>query len=337
MTGVESLLEVRDLRKYFPVGRWRPGGRQPNVRAVDGVSFAIPNGGTLGLVGESACGKTTTGWMIARLLDPTGGAIVFSGQDITRLRGQALRRFRPNIQVIFQDPYTSLNPRLSVGQIVAEPLRINRRGTASEVGRRVDALLDAVGLPAEAARRLPQEFSGGQRQRIAIARALALEPRLIICDEPVSALDMSVQAKILNLLRDLQRRLGVSYLFISHDLSVVRIVSDVVAVMYLGRIVESGPADAVFADPRHPYTQALMAAVPDPYRRTGVTALPGEVPSNITPPRGCRFAPRCPARMAICEASPPALHEVESGRRVACFLHHSLTDETASVEKESAA
>lgn len=327
-----SLLDVRNLRKHFPVGPWRLAGR-PVVRAVDGVSFAIPRGGTLGLVGESACGKTTTGWLIARLLDPTGGTIVFDDRDITGLRGEALRRFRPNVQIIFQDPYTSLNPRLSVRQIVAEPLRINRRGSRAEVDRRVGGLLEAVGLPPEDADRLPHEFSGGQRQRIAIARALALEPRLIICDEPVSALDMSVQAKILNLLRDLQRRLGVSYLFISHDLSVVRIVADAVAVMYLGQIVETGPADVVFADPRHPYTQALLAAVPDPYRRAGVAVLPGEVPSNITPPPGCRFASRCPARMPICETRPPALHEIAPHRRVACFLYHSQTeDEPATGE-----
>ena len=299
------------------------------MRAVDGVSFSIPVGGTLGLVGESACGKTTTGLMLAHLLEPSAGSIVFDGRDVTMLRGAALRRFRPNIQMIFQDPYTSLNPRLSVAEIVAEPLRINHRGTRSEIDHRVRGLLDAVGLPAEVARRRPQEFSGGQRQRIAIARALALAPRLIVCDEPVSALDMSVQAKILNLLRDLQRQLGVSYLFISHDLSVVRIVADVVAVMYLGRIVETGPAEAVFADPRHPYTQALMAAVPDPYKRSGVTPLPGEVPSNINPPRGCRFAARCPARMPMCEASPPSLHEIEPARRVACFLHHAIPDQDA--------
>jgi oligopeptide/dipeptide ABC transporter ATP-binding protein len=331
------LLEVRDLRKHFPAGRWAPFGRRRHVRAVDGVSFSIPRGATLGLVGESACGKTTTGWMIARLLDPTAGSIAFDGRDITALRGEALRRFRPNIQVVFQDPYTSLNPRLSAGDIVAEPLRINGRGTPAEIERRARALLEAVGIPADDAGRRAHAFSGGQRQRIAIARALALEPQLIICDEPVSALDMSVQAKILNLLRDLQRQLGVSFLFISHDLSVVRIVSDIVAVMYLGRIVESGPADAIFSDPRHPYTQALMAAVPDPYARTRVAALAGEVPSNITPPAGCRFHPRCPAKMPRCETAVPALHEIAPGRRAACFLHHDVTERSDDADAESAA
>jgi oligopeptide/dipeptide ABC transporter ATP-binding protein len=337
MTGAAPLLEVRDLRKHFPVGRWAPLARRRHVRAVDGVSFSIPRGATLGLVGESACGKTTTGWMIARLLEPTGGSIAFEGRDITTLRGEALRRFRPNIQVVFQDPYTSLNPRLPAGEIVAEPLHINRWGTPAEITRRARALLEAVGIPPDDAGRRAHAFSGGQRQRIAIARALALDPKLIICDEPVSALDMSVQAKILNLLRDLQRQFGISYLFISHDLSVVRIVSDVVAVMYLGRIVESGPADAIFADPRHPYTQALMAAVPDPYTRTPVAALAGEVPSNITPPRGCRFHPRCPAKMARCEVATPALHQIATDRRVACFLHHEVTERGDDAGARSAA
>jgi oligopeptide/dipeptide ABC transporter ATP-binding protein len=328
------LLVVRDLRKHFPVGRAMVR-RRPRARAVDGVSFAIPAGATLGLVGESACGKTTTGWMVARLIDPTSGSIAFAGQDITALRGESLRRFRRNIQVVFQDPYTSLNPRLSIGQIVAEPMRIHRWGTASEIERRAHRLLDAVGISSDAVKRRPHEFSGGQRQRIAVARALALEPKLIVCDEPVSALDMSVQAKILNLLRDLQAELGVSYLFISHDLSVVRIVSDRVAVMYLGRIVESGPAESIFSAPKHPYTRALMAAVPDPYVRAGVAPLAGEVPSNVTPPPGCPFHPRCPAKMPRCEATVPALHEIDPGHAAACFLHHDRIDAATTGRAEN--
>ena len=317
----ESILSLRDAHQYFP------SGRRQFVRAVDGVDLDLRDGQSLGLVGESGSGKTTIGRMIARLLEPTGGAITFAGQDVTHLRGRALRRYMPNVQVVFQDPHTSLNPRLPIGRIIAEPLRINRAGSRRHIQRRVHELLDTVGLSARDAGRMPSDFSGGQRQRIAICRAIALNPRIVVCDEAVSALDVSIQAKILNLLNDLQRQFALTYLFISHDLSVVRLVSDRIAVMYLGKLVETAPADALFAEPLHPYTEALLASVPDPYDRKGFSVLPGEIPSNITPPRGCRFHTRCPRKMEVCERRSPALHPVSNGggaegRSVACFLHH---------------
>lgn len=315
-----SILSLRGARQYFP------RGRRQFVRAVDGVDLDLDDGRSVGLVGESGSGKTTIGRMIARLLEPTGGTIRFAGQDVTHLRGRALRRYLPNVQVVFQDPHTSLNPRLSIGGVIAEPLRINRFGNRRRIERRVHELLDTVGLSARDAGRMPADFSGGQRQRIAICRAIALNPRIVVCDEAVSALDVSIQAKILNLLNDLQQRFALTYLFISHDLSVVRLVSDRIAVMYLGKLVETAPAGALFAEPLHPYTQALLSSVPDPYDRKGFTVLPGEIPSNIDPPRGCRFHTRCPSRMAECERRSPALREVSEGRSVACFLHHQAAE-----------
>ena len=321
-TSNSPLLRVKNLKMHFPI-------RNQHVRAVDGVDFAIPAGTTLSLVGESGCGKTTVGRIIAQLLRPTDGTITFEGRDVTGLDGSDLRKFRPNIQMVFQDPYTSLNPRLTAEKIIAEPLQINRWQFA-EIRARVAELLEAVGLSSTQGKRLPRKFSGGQRQRIAIARALALEPKLVICDEPVSALDMSIQAKILNLLVNLQQNYQLTYFFISHDLSVVRLVSDRVAVMYLGKIVEISDTQSLFEDPQHPYTQSLMAAIPDPYDRKQVVALRGEVPSNVNPPSGCYFHTRCPARMGICEQRTPVLKEIAPQRKVACFLHHDETETDAA-------
>jgi oligopeptide/dipeptide ABC transporter ATP-binding protein len=319
---VSALLEVEGLTKHFPVRRGLLGRSTGLVRAVDAVSFTIDAGTTLGLVGESGCGKTTTSKLVLRLERPTAGAIRFGGADVLALDREGLRGYRRAVQAVFQDPYASLDPRMRVGAIVAEPLVINERLGAAVRRRRVLELLDLVGLPARAADLFPHEFSGGQRQRVAIARALALSPRLIVLDEPVSALDVSIRAQILNLLRDLQRRLGVSYLFIAHDLAAVAHMSHTIAVMYLGQIVEWGPADAVALSPRHPYTQALFAAaLPIDFDTPHAeVALAGEVPSPLDPPAGCRFHPRCPHVMPRCAAEEPRFRP-DSGRLVACHLY----------------
>jgi oligopeptide transport system ATP-binding protein len=316
------LLQVEALTKHFPVRRGLFGLRpQGAVRAVDGVSFTIARGETLGLVGESGCGKSTTGRLLVRLLDPTAGSIRFDGTEIATLGQRALRPLRPQFQIIAQDPYGSLNPRMRVEEILREPMQVAGVAAAAQASR-ARALLDRVGLAAAHASRFPHEFSGGQRQRIAIARALALEPRLVVCDEPVSALDVSVQAQIINLLRDLQRDLGLAYLFVAHDLSVVRHISDRVAVMYLGRIVELAPKRALFARPRHPYTQALLSAVPVPRPGAGRRriVLGGDVPSPAAPPAGCRFHTRCPRVQDICRSAEPELACDPDGRAVACHF-----------------
>jgi oligopeptide transport system ATP-binding protein len=318
----EPLLEVEALTKHFIVRRGALGFSTALVRAVDAVSFAIAPGTTLGLVGESGCGKTTTSKLILGLERPTGGAIRFEGRDVHALGRAGEREYRRFVQAVFQDPYASLDPRMRVAAIVAEPLVINSDLDAAARRRRVAELLDVVGLPERAGTLYPHEFSGGQRQRIAIARALALSPKLIVLDEPVSALDVSIRAQVLNLLTDLQKRLGVSYLFIAHDLAAVAHMSHTIAVMYLGRIVEIGDADAVALRPQHPYTRALFAAAMpvdvDAPRET--IALSGEVPSPLAPPAGCRFHPRCPFAMERCAVEEPALRS-EAGRLVACHLY----------------
>ncbi len=332
MTAPSPLLEVRDLVKHFPVranplaALW-PAAIRRVVHAVDGVSFAIDAGETLGLVGESGCGKTTTGRLVLRAIEPTAGRIVFEGQDITVLSPRQLLPFRRKVQIVFQDPYSSLNPRMTVGHMVAEPIRVHRIAAGTEVEARVRALLDMVGLSAEYLHRYPHELSGGQRQRVGIARALAAGPRLVVADEAVSALDVSVRAQILNLLVDLRERLGLAYLFVSHDLGVIRFVSHRVAVMYLGKLAEVAPTGELFKQPLHPYTRALLAAIPavgdgetsifdDPTR-----LLEGELPNPIDLPRGCRFASRCPHRMARCDEAEPALREAAPGHAVACYLY----------------
>ena len=318
----DLLLEVRNLVKHFPVGGGLFGGPRGIVRAVDGVSFTIHRGETLGLVGESGCGKTTTGRCILQLERPTSGQVIFEGRDLTTLDDAALRPLRRRMQVIFQDPYSSLNPRKKIGQIIGDVLRVH--GVEGDVDRRVVELLQRVGLRPEHAGRHPRAFSGGQRQRIGIARALALNPKLIVADEPVSALDVSIQAQIINLLEDLQAEYRLTYLFIAHDLAVVRHISDRVAVMYLGKIVELADRKSLYDAPLHPYTRALLAAVPIPdpeleARRERVV-LKGEVPSPLKPPPGCVFHPRCPIAVERCRVEAPVLREVTPGHWAACHL-----------------
>jgi oligopeptide/dipeptide ABC transporter ATP-binding protein len=319
--GHRSLVEVEHLTKFFPV---RSGVLQRVhawVQAVDDVSFTIREGETLGLVGESGCGKTTVGRTMLRLLEPTGGRVTFDGIDVFRLKGGELKSMRRNMQIIFQDPYSSLDPRMPVGESVGEGLRIHHIGSAAERQAVVQDMLRKVGLEEYHSRRYPHEFSGGQRQRIGIARALALRPRFIVADEPVSALDVSIQSQVLNILKDLQAEFNLTYLFIAHNMSVVEHISDRVAVMYLGKVVELAGRQALFSDPLHPYTQALMSAIPipDPHVRRQRILLPGDVPSPLNPPSGCRFHPRCPVAMDQCAAEEPRFQEVSPEHFVACW------------------
>jgi len=323
----ETLLSVRDLTKHFLVERGVVfTKRVGTVRAVDGVSFDLAEGETLSLVGESGCGKSTTGRLILRLLDPTSGTIRFAGEDIAARPPSALKPIRRRIQPVFQDPYASLNPRMPVGRILEEPMEVHDIGDAASRRARVHELLRLVGLAPYHAERFPHEFSGGQRQRVGIARALAVGPKLMVLDEPVSALDVSIQAQVVNLLKDLQSRLGLSYLFIAHDLAVVRHVSDRIAVMYLGEIVETAAKRDLYRTPRHPYSQALLGAipVPDPTRKRSQAILAGDVPSPMNPPPGCRFHTRCPHAVARCREERPALRELAPGHRAACHLAESI-------------
>jgi peptide/nickel transport system ATP-binding protein/oligopeptide transport system ATP-binding protein len=330
----QPLVELRDLRKIFPI---RGGILQRTVAevvAVDGVNLSVRKGETLGLVGESGCGKTTVGRLILRLIEPTSGQILYDGTDIATLKGGALRPYRRRIQIIFQDPYASLDPRTPIGDSIGEGLRIHGIGTPAERRARVAKMMDLVGLQPYHARRYPHEFSGGQRQRIGIARALVLEPELVVCDEPVSALDVSIQAQVLNLLKSLQRELGLTFVFIAHNLGVVEHLSDRVAVMYLGRVAELADREPMYRDPQHPYTQALMSAIPlpDPTLRRKRIILTGDVPSPVNPPSGCNFHPRCWLRArldnpSVCAAELPVLRAMGSDHVVAChFAEQSRTE-----------
>lgn len=322
----EKLLEVKGLKKYFPIHAGILQKTVGNVKAVDDVSFDVRKGETLGLVGESGCGKSTTGRAILRLLDPTDGQVLFEGKDVSKYNRMEMRKARRDMQMVFQDPYASLNPRMMVGDLLEEPMMVHGIGTSQERKKKVDDLLEIVGLPREARLRYPHEFSGGQRQRIGIARALTMNPKLIIADEPVSALDVSIQSQILNLLGDLQSEFGLTYIFIAHDLSVVKHISDRVGVMYLGRVAEIGSKEEIYKNPAHPYTQALLSAVPipNPKAKRDRIILQGDVPSPAKPPTGCAFHPRCPKAMEVCKLKRPEMLPIGNDHMVACHLYGTV-------------
>lgn len=325
----EPLLEAKGLKKYFPITGGIFGRQVGTVKAVDDVTFTVYRGETLGIVGESGCGKSTTGRMLLRLIEPTDGSIVFEGKNITALSKAELRRLRRDMQMIFQDPFASLNPRHTVEKILEEPLIVHGIGSKEERKRRVREMLEVVGLGSYHAKRYPHQFSGGQRQRIGIARALMTSPKLIIADEPVSALDVSIQAQVLNLLEDLQKQFGLTYIFIAHDLGVVRHISDRVGVMYLGRMVELADSESLYESPKHPYTKALLSAVPipDPDHKTERQLLSGDLPSPANPPQGCAFHTRCAFCMDICRERRPELREVADGHYVACHLYEPADEQ----------
>jgi len=320
--ALNVILEVKNLKKYFPItGTFNK--TITHVKAVNDISFSLIRGETYGLVGESGCGKSTTGRTLLRLLEPTEGEVIFRGQDINKLKGSDLRNIRRELQMVFQDPYSSLNPRKRVGAILEETLKIHKIGTKKERTEQVMNILNKVGFQSEHYYRFPHEFSGGQRQRIGLARALIINPSIIICDEPVSALDVSIQSQVLNLLEDMQEEFKLTYLFISHDLGVVRHISDRIGVMYLGKIVEESPTDDLYANPLHPYTQALLSAIPipNPFVKREKIKLIGEIPSPVNPPSGCVFHTRCPFAMDLCKEIEPAMKMMEHGHKVACHLY----------------
>jgi len=324
-SGERALVKVRDLKMWFPIRRGLLQRHVGDVKAVDGLNFDVFPGETLGLVGESGCGKSTTGRSILQLYKPTEGTVEFEGKDLVKMRGEELRQMRRQMQMIFQDPYASLNPRMTVGSIVSEPMEVHNIGTRSERLERVRELLQVVGLNPYFINRYPHEFSGGQRQRIGVARALAVNPSFIVCDEPISALDVSIQAQVINLLEDLQAQFNLTYLFIAHDLSVVRHISDRIAVMYLGKIMELADRDELYRNPMHPYTQALLSAVPIPdpviEEKRKRIILEGDVPSPANPPKGCNFSTRCPKAMDVCQEQEPVFKDYGDGHFVACWLY----------------